>query len=61
MVQGTPLAGVHGAPPLPPQRDPGPGQRDVQEDAEDGYNIEDGVLWGTTINVRTCMNVFRFV
>ena len=27
----------------------------------EGGGMEDGVLWGTTINVQTCVNVFKYV
>jgi hypothetical protein len=44
---------------------PEPRQQQQQREEEGGpedllQGVEDGVLWGTTINVQTCMNIFKW-
>ena len=47
-LQGTPMGSGGGS---------GGGANEPEEEYLLG--TEDGVLWGTTINVHTCMNVFK--
>lgn len=39
----------------------GQGDGHQQEEPPEDYlqGTEDGVLWGTTINVHTCINIFK--